>query len=243
MSLSTASLIIPITSLALFAQWVPSFRYHRVLLILEQYFLSALQVCLPAEFDMMASGALIYLANCFIAWRNSDLIFMRTTQTKPLYVENSLQHVFHCEYLPAVFVEKKFSMKKCSFILLYRRMRSFVPKLRDRVGLLILVVCRDMTSRVRFAESRSILQIMERLEASIPLYMLEWSALTMMSSMQMLPLVALTQRSFRISVLLTEKSLLVLGYVALVSLSTKNWMVVPLVDPMEDLNLPISALS
>ena len=62
-------------------------------------------------------------------------------------------------------------------------MRSFVPKLRDRVGLLILVVCRDMTSRVRFAESRSILQIMERLEASIPLYMLEWSALTMMSSM------------------------------------------------------------
>ena len=86
------------------------------------------------------------------------------------------------EDLPAVFVEKKVSMKKCAFILLYRSMRSFVPWLLVRVGLLLLVLCWDMTYRVRFADYRSVFQILERWEASMPLGMLAWAALTMMSS-------------------------------------------------------------
>ena len=43
--------------------------------------------------------------------------------------------------------------------------------------------------------------------------------------------------------LLTNNSLSVLGSVALVSSLTNNWLVVPLVDPIEDLNFPISDLS
>ena len=55
-------------------------------------------------------------------------------------------------------------MNKCSFIILYHIMR-----LQERVGLLLLVLCWDMTSRVRFADSRSTPQILERWEASMTL--------------------------------------------------------------------------
>ena len=93
------------------------------------------------------------------------------------------------EDLPVVFVEKKVSMKKCSFILLYRSIQLFVPMLWDRLELYLLMMYWEMTSRVRFADSRSIIQILERWEASIPLGLLAWAALTMMSSRYMLPLV------------------------------------------------------
>ena len=70
-------------------------------------------------------------------------------------------------------------------------MRLFVPKLWDRVGLLLLVLFWDVTSRVHFAESRLILHILERWEASISLGLLAWSALAMMSSRYIFPLVDL----------------------------------------------------
>ena len=73
-------------------------------------------------------------------------------------------------------------MKKFSFIISYRSMRSFVPYLRERVGLSLIVMCWDVTPRVRFADSRSIIHILERWESSIPLGLLAWVALTMMSS-------------------------------------------------------------
>ena len=61
-------------------------------------------------------------------------------------------------------------------------MRSFVPNLWERVGLLLLVLCWDVISRVRFAEYRLILQSLERWEASITYGLISWAALTMMSS-------------------------------------------------------------
>ena len=116
MSSRTASLIRLMKSSALLDQGVPSSRYSWVVLILEQYFLSALEVSSSAAFDMMASGPPIYLENCFTAWRNSDLSFMGTAYTKPLSVKNSWKQVFPREDLSAFFVEKKVSMKKGSFI-------------------------------------------------------------------------------------------------------------------------------
>ena len=126
MSFQTVSLINPIYNSALFDQGVPSSRALNAVPMSLQNFYTSADIC---SSDMSATkelGAPTSLANCLMARRTSDFLYIGTTHINPLSVTKSWQQVSPLDDCPPFLVAKNLSMKKKSLILLYLNILSFV---------------------------------------------------------------------------------------------------------------------
>ena len=146
-----------------------SSKYQRVVLIWWQNFSTSFDFCSPVASQSMASGAPISLANSLRARENYDFFFIGKTKTKPLSETNIWQQVFPINNLSAFCVANKVSMKKSCPICLYRSIQSLVEWFIDKIGSSDLLHFWVNTSRVLFAESKSILQNSLICSADIPL--------------------------------------------------------------------------
>ena len=79
MSFLTASLINPMYNSALFDQGVPSTRALKVVPMSLQNFFTSYDICSPDISATKESGAPTALANCLMARRTSDFLYMGTT--------------------------------------------------------------------------------------------------------------------------------------------------------------------